>query len=249
MFLGGGAEIVMKSSRVILSCLISTLLAAVASAQWVQLTGNPVSIGSLPGGSLVFGDKEFSDIELFGIGTGGAITPDINSVFVQGGQDDATGNYGLRFWLSWNAFSGQTINADLNFKISVLPGYDDYFIKDVAMDITGASATGTGGVNIGETVWNASPFSDGNVIASLSCSKQYGDGGSFLVDYAEFAPVKAIWIYSKDISITGGTNGAAHLSAFFQFYSQVQQIPIPEPATIILIGLGSAIMLRRKRRR
>jgi hypothetical protein len=235
----------MKNSKIILSCyLISIMFVAAASAVWVPLTGDPVPISSLPDRTLTFGDKMLSEIYVFGSGTGGAIDPNANSVFVQGGQDDVTGNYGLWFLLSWNAFSGQTINATLNFKISILPGYDNYFIKDVAMDITGSSATGTGGVNVGETVWDA-PFPGGNIIASLSCSKQYGDGGIYLVDHSDFAvPVREIWIWSKDISITGGTDGSAHLSGLFQFYSQ-----IPEPATLVLLGTAGIWIFTRKKRR
>ncbi len=223
-----------------MGCLVIALLATAASAAWVPLTDR-VTLSSLlvQGSSFTFGDKEISEIELFGIGTGGAIAPDACSVFVQGGQDDVTGDYGLKFNLSWNAFSNQTVNATLSFKVSILPGYDEY-IKDVWLDITGSSATGTGGVNLGERVQNA----EGDIIASLSCSKQYNDGGAYLTDYADFDPLKAIWIRSKDISITGGTGtgGAGHLSEFYQFYSQ-----IPEPATITLLGLAGAIVLRRRR--
>jgi hypothetical protein len=233
---------VMKSSAVILGCLISVVFAAAASAQWMSLTGGPVPISSLQDGTLIFGDKKLSEIEVYGIGTGGALAPDACSMLVQGGQDTTTGNYGLWFLLSWNAFSGQTVNATLNFAISVLPGYDEC-INDVQLDITGVSATGTGGVNVGETVWNA-PFPDGEIIASLSCSKDASDGGAHLVDSATFAPLKEIWVFSKDVSITGGTDGSAHLSGLFQFYSQV-----PEPATITLVGLASVIMLRKRHRR
>jgi len=218
------------------------MLAASASAAWVPLTGDPVPISSLPDRTLTFGDKKLSEIDVFGFGTGGAIDPNADSVLVQGGQDSVTGNYGLWFQLSWIAFSGQNINATLNFRLSVLPGYDNYFIKDIEMDITGSSATGTGGVNVGETVWDA-PFPGGNIIASLSCSKQADDGGAYLVDYAEFAPLKEIWIFSKDISITGGTNGSAHLSGLFQFYSQ-----IPEPATLVLLGTAGIWIFTRKKR-
>ena len=233
---------VMKSSRFILSCLISILLVNAASAAWVPLTGPPVPISFLSDRPLIFGDKMLSEIDIFGFGVGGAINPTADSLFVQGGQDDVTGNYGLRFFLSWNAFSGQSINATLNFKISVLPGYDNY-IKDVEMDITGASATGSGGVNVGEIVRNA-PFPDGDVIASLSCSMQ--KSGAKLYDHQEFAPLKEIWVWSKDISITGGTDpdGSAHLSGLFQFYSQV-----PEPATIVLFGTASLWVLARKKQR
>ncbi len=229
----------MRGSRIILSCLIGALLATVASAQWVPLTGDPVSIGSLQGGPFIFGDKKLSDIGMSkGIGEGGAIAPTADSLFVQGGWDNVTGDYGVKFTLSWSAISNQTVSASLSFKVSILPGYDDYFIKDIAMYLTGVSANGTGGVHVSENVWDI-PF--GNVIASLSCSKQDSDGGAYLADYAEFAPVKEIWIYSKDISVTGGTNGSAHISEFYQFYSQ-----IPEPMTIALLGLGG-LMLRRRR--
>jgi hypothetical protein len=234
----------MKNSKIILSCLISITLAASASAAWVPLPDtNPVPINSLPGGSLIFGDKVLSDVYLFGSATEGAIKPDANSVFVQGGQDDVTGNYGLWFLLSWNAFSGQTINATLNFKVSVLPGYDANYIKDVEMVITGASATASGGVAVGETVWDA-PFPEGNVIASLSCAKQPDDSGADLIDHAEFAPTKEIWVWSKDISVTGGTSpdGSGHLSGLFQFYSQ-----IPEPATLVLLGTAGIWIFTRKK--
>ncbi|MFZ0034254.1 MAG: PEP-CTERM sorting domain-containing protein [Sedimentisphaerales bacterium] len=232
----------MKISSVILSCLIIAVLAISASAQWVPLTGAPVPISSLPDRTLIFGDKKFSEIDVFGIGVGGAIAPTADSLLVQGGQND--GNYGLWFLLSWNAASGQSINADLNFKVSVLPGSDEY-IKDVELVITGSSATGTGVVNVGETVWDA-PFPDGDVIASLSASKQAGDDGAYLVAHKEFVPRKEIWIFSKDISITGGTNGSAHLSGLFQFYSQTQ---VPEPATVCLLSIGGLILLRRRRKK
>jgi hypothetical protein len=160
-------------------------------------------------------------------------------MFVQGGKNSITGDCGLKFNFSWSAVSGQTVNATLSFKVSVLPGYDGY-IKDVRMDLTGAGATGNGVVDATENVQNAGD----NVIASLSCSKQYGDGGIYLVDHAEFAqPVREIWIRSKDISVTSGAGiGSAHISEFYQYYSQ-----IPEPATICLLGLGVLGLLRRRK--
>jgi len=234
---------VMKSSRVILGCLVSALLATAASAVWEPLTDR-VTLSSLQGGgSLVFGDKEISEFELFGFGAEGALDPNPDKMFVQGGWDTSSGDYGLRFNFSWVAGSYQTVNATLSFKVSILPEYDDRFIKDVSMYLTGAGATGTGMVSVVETVWDAS-FPEGNVIASLSCSKQDDDGGAYLVDSAEFAPLKEIWIFSKDISITGGTSGTGHLSEFFQYYSQ-----IPEPATVVLLGLGALGLIRRKQSR
>ena len=234
----------MKSSRVLLSCLISITLATAASAAWVPLTDNIPLSSLLPGGSLTFGDKELSEINLFGFSDGGALEPNPDKMFVQGGRNSVTGDYGLKFNSSWSAISNQKVNTTLSFKVSIRPGFDDYLIKDVWLNITGTSANGTGGVHVGETVWDA-PFFDpeGNVIASLSCSKQDGDSGAYLVDYDDFTPLKEIWIYSKDISVTGGTDGTAHLSEFYQFYSQ-----IPEPTTLVLFGTAGVWILSRKKR-
>jgi hypothetical protein len=157
---------------------------------------------------------------------------------VQGGYDDVTGDYGLKFNLAWDAGPGQTVNATLDFKVSVLPGYAANYIKDVNLDITGASANGTGVVNVNEFVRDVF----GNPIVNLNCSAWQDSPAAYLIDYAEFTPVKEIWIHSKDISITGGTNGAAHLSEFYQYYSQ-----IPEPATLVLLGTASIFIFTRKK--
>lgn len=236
----------MKSSRVLLSCLLSIVFASAASAAWVPLTDS-VPLSALPGGSLSFRNIEFSEFVLTGYGSGGA-DPDLDQMSVQGVQDVATGDYGLRFnEFAWYAGSGETVTVDLRFKVSILPGFDDYFIEDVWLNITGASANGTGGVHVGETVWDA-PFFDpeGNIIASLSCSKQDGDSGAYLVAHAEAEfdpPLKEIWIQSKDISVTGGTSGTAHFSEFYQFYSQ-----IPEPTTVVLLATAGVWILTRRKR-
>ena len=230
--------------NVLIAILITTLTIGSASAAWIPLTNDPVSLESLIGTSLIVGDKEFSEFDMFAFATGGAIAPNSDSVFVQGGMDDSTGDYGLRFLLSAVAGSGQMVNTTLQFKVAILPEprYENKFIKDISYHLTGASATDTGVVTSAETVWNA-PFPDGEVIASLSVSKQEGDGGVNLLDSAEFAPVRKIWIQCKDISVSGGTSptGSAHLSEFYQFYSQ-----IPEPATIFLLGFGGFLLKRRK---
>lgn len=230
----------MKESRLFLSFLISLIAATVASAVWVPLPGNPVTLSSLPGGALTVYDKEFSGFVLSADSTGGALPPNADTVYLQGGQDNTSGDYGLRFLLLLNVASNQSITADLTFKVSILPNYQ-YFIKDASMILTNASATGTGAVNVAETILDAPPPA-GNAIASLHCSKVYGDGGVNLRDYAEFDLIKDIWV-SKEISLVGGTSGTAHMSEFFQFYSQ-----IPEPATVLLFGLGALVLLRIRRR-
>jgi hypothetical protein len=229
----------MKSSRTILSCLISIMLAASASAGWEPLT-DKIPLSSLPGSSLPVGDKEFSEfhVDIVTV-SGGAFLPDPNTMTVQGVRDVATGDYGLRFnGFSWSAGSNQIITVDLSFKVSIQPGYDDYFIKDVWLYLTGAGAGGTGVVTAGENVWDH--FPGGTEIASLYSWCDANNAN--LSDYAAFAPLKEIYIQTKHISVTGGTNGSAHFSEFFQFYSQV-----PEPATLVLLGTASIWIFTRKK--
>lgn len=226
----------MKNPKFIISCLVSVMLVTAASATWVPIT-DEVLLSSLlvQGSSLIFGDKEISEF------SGSA--PDLNAIKVQGGKNSITGDYGLKFTCSLIAAPNETINATLRFKVSVLPGYDER-IKDVQLCLTGVSVNGSGIVAIGEEVWDRPFYTPGTVpIALLNCSKWKDSPLDYLVDHAEFAPVKEIWIYSKDISIKGGINGSAHLSEFYQYYSQ-----IPEPATLVLLGLGALSLLRRKRK-
>ena len=231
----------------IIGALVAVFACGSALGTIVPLTGDPVSLDSL-GGTLVAGDKVFSDISLFGIGQGGAIPPDEAAVFVQGVQDDVTGDIGLSFLLSWAAFQNQTVNANIDFKVSIVddPAYDSYFLTDVSLILIDASATSSGGVAASETVLDTPPGPAQNpALASVSVAKQDGDGGTQIIDDAIFAAVKEIWV-SKDISITGGTaaDGSAHLSGFYQFFSQ-----IPEPATIFLLGIGSLPLLYKKRKK
>jgi hypothetical protein len=243
--------------KALLSLAILVALAPFALGQSLSqsdtyevLTGDPVSLASLIGQELIVGDKVFAGFDLFGITSeGGALGPDPSLVFIQGVRDIISGDYGLRMLMAWNAGSGQFINANISFTVAILedPEWAEWYLKDVKMVLTGASATGNGVVNASETVWDG-PVGAGELLAALSCSSQEGDGGAYLAaayDWVEAGkdPAKKIWV-RKDISITGGVEGAAHLSEVFQFYSQ-----IPEPATLTLLAGGACLvgLSRRKR--
>ena len=223
----------MNRQTVSIAILVSLILTRLSFGAWIPLTGSLVPISSLPAGGLVVGDELFAGFDLTGVAEGGALTPTADTVLLQGGRDSVSGDYGLRFRLSWNAGPGQRVAiSSLTFNVSVLP--DAQPIKDVSLFLSLAGATGTGLVNADETVWDAP---HGNPIGSLSVFKEENDGGAFLVDYIEFEPRNEIHV-QKSISVAGGPNGTGFLSETFQFYSQV-----PEPATLLLLGIGSLSVL------
>ena len=160
---------------------------------------------------------------------------------MQGGKDDVTGDYGLKFLLDWDAGSGQSISVSIDYKVSILSGYDPYFIEGAWTLLSLAGATGTGVVAATETIWDE-PLPFGDWLATLSTAWQVGGTGLDLKDYANFAQVKQMWV-NNGITVTGGLSGTAKLNEVFQMYTQ-----IPEPATILLLGLGSLALLRIRKR-
>jgi len=233
----------MDKSKLFLSCLITVMLATAAPAAWVELT-DLVPISSLPGGVLVVGDKEFSEFEVTGLAQGGPPQPGADTVFVQGGQDNATGNYGLRFRLAWDAGVDQQINAEIKFQVSILPDYEEWFINDATLFLAAAGATGTGVVNAFGNIYDADFL--GNSLAALATSST-GAGFTHLIDHRQFClqgnqvQVKDIWVYTS-FTVQGGNAGTAGVHDIYELYGQ-----IPEPATVLLLGLGALALLRKRR--
>jgi hypothetical protein len=234
-------------------------------AAFVPLQNNgqdipPIPLSQIGPNGIVVGDKLFTNFKVVGFGFGGAVAPDLSSFLIQGGQNvdgnpSTPDDWGLRFLTAMNAGNGQTTNANLTFQVSVIPPPQrapdpGWHIKDVSMQLTGASATGNGVVNISETVYDGPSVLSDNLLASLSVSKQVNGPLADMKDHAEFDPQLAIWV-RKDISVTGGQVGAGHLSEFFQFYSQVF-IFAPEPTSWAMMSAGGVAVvlgawLRRRR--
>jgi hypothetical protein len=235
----------MKSALIFSIISISILLSSSAQAAWVPLTGDFTPISSVPTGGLVVGDKLFSGFDVIGIASGGAPEPSAMTVLVQGGQNDATGDYGLRLRLAWNAGADQLINASVNFKVSILPGYDPYFITDATLWLATASSAGTGLVQASENIYDADFM--GNSLLALGASAEDNDFGAFLMDsgdlmlHGNVSQFKDIWVRTG-VTVQGGSNGSAGLHEVFMLYSQV-----PEPATIIMLGLGALALVRKRR--
>jgi len=231
-----------KKSALFFSIIsISILLASPAIAELVP-------ISELSEGKLELGDKLFSEFEVTGIVQGGPPVPTADTVLVEGCEIE--GNYGLRIRVAMNAASNQLINANINFKVSILPDYDPWYITDAILWLPTAGATDEGLVTVNEMIYDAEYF--GNLLADeLDCKREPADGGAY--QYADDdlmlgdipAPQKVIWV-RMGICVRGGFEpdvGTANITEVFVLYSQ-----IPEPATILLLGLGSLALLRIRKR-
>ncbi|MHC4086045.1 MAG: hypothetical protein ACYSWZ_07385 [Planctomycetota bacterium] len=220
-----------KSLTLLIAIPISVSIFSTAYAAWSPLTGDPVPISSIPPGGLVVGNKLFTDFAVSGFAYGGPLTPSSSTILIQGGQNEATGDYGIRLRLVYNAGSGQFINASINFKVSILVGYDRFFIEGSALWLATASAAGTGLVQATENIYDADFM--GNSLTVLSTSVQEDDYGVFLKDssnlmlHGNIIEMKELWVRTG-ITIQGGINGSAGLHEVFLLYSQV-----PKQTTIL----------------
>lgn len=220
-----------KSLTLLIAIPISISIFSTAYAAWAPLTGDLIPISSIPGGGLVVGNKLFTDFAVSGFAYGGPLTPSSSTILIQGGQNEATGDYGIRLRLVYNAGSYQFINTSINFKVSIPAGYERFFIEDATLWLATASAAGTGLVQATENMYDADFM--GNSLTVLSTSVQEDDYGAFLMDSSNFMlhgnliQKKELWVRTG-ITIQGGTNGSAGLHEVFLLYSQV-----PKPTTIL----------------
>jgi len=222
-----------KSAVFFLSLLISILLASSAQAVLVP-------ISELPDGKLQIGDKEFSNFDVSGIVEGGPPEPTAATVEVEG---VVIGDwYGMRIRMAMNAGSDQSINAQINFKVTT----DEPWVLDEArLWLPSAGVTDDGLVTVSENIYDAQYF--GNLLTdNLFCSREVGVINLLRDDDVEWigTPLNEAWVYTG-ITVRGGFNpntGTADITELYMLYTQV-----PEPATVLMLGLGALALLRKRR--
>ena len=199
-----------------------------ALAQVTNLEDLIVNDGTITVGNLVFSNFEY-------LATGTA--PDAENVNVVGITDDDLGHFGLRFQGGFidlpgggasDALITYTVEtADPDFVIigAGIQGNPDIFGPGTAL----AAVTDTFLSQIEDA--NLSIFDDGNV-------QQLAD--SIFFDEA-FATIDV----QKDIVVIAGeTNLAAGISFVHQTYYLAE---VPEPTSLALMGIGSLLVMRRRR--
>lgn len=196
------------------------------------------------GYSCQVGDKIFSNFSYVSSAFGGALAVPAAGVTVDtlgpvgSGASVFSNDIGLQFNAGWNALAGQTTDSDIGFTVTVLGGaitIEDFGLAQVSGVLPNGSAS------VVENGCGPAPCTPSELAVMT-----FDSGGSNTQRVADtmFAPLGSVTV-SKDISVTGGTDGAAHLSLVSDTFSQV-----PEPVSMSLMGGGLALLgLVRLRRR
>jgi hypothetical protein len=177
----------------------------------------------------------FSDFALLGIPFGATPIP-ADQVTVNP-LNDASG-VGLEFLLDVSASSGDFL--DVSFGYNVAGAF-----SSAALAMTGATATDDGSVTAIKNFCVDAPFSF-SCPALIVSAFDPGLGLDDLLETTAFTTVLMLGIID-DIAVDG-TFGTAALSGSVanQFGRGTVVAPIPEPSTLLLVGSGLGLALRRR---
>lgn len=209
--------------------------AALACVQTAHAELLSVLINS--GGSITDGDKLFNDFTYLATGD----MPAASAINVVPYTDPVTGDFGLKFQGAFTTAPGTASDALVGFKVTSTDR--KMLIHDISLTGNPNVIDGNAGaISVTETALPENP----NVSLSIFALKP---GTTQLTDHTDFTHLYRSLHLQKDIlafSPLGG--GLPTLSFFTQTFSQRA---IPEPSTMLLMGLGLGTLMigvaRRKK--
>lgn len=197
-------------------------------------------------GGILVGDKLFDTFSVTKTEANGGLAPGAGAIAVTGVL--VNGELGLRFNGPWSAGSGQLADSTIRFHASIVEPElsQGFLISDNSLWMSAFGAANGGLASITENVYEFEP--PGNPATNQPIANKFvfyeNDNTKQLFDHKEFIPLPEIWII-KDVIVNGSSNGTgqAHISEFYQTFSQV-----PEPASLALVAGGVLLLARRRRR-
>jgi hypothetical protein len=218
----------MKAMSVKKVSLMVALLLAIPSAGWAGACGNAtLAAYDAPGFSCTIGPLLFSSFSYSSSASGGAIAPPDSGINVL--PVTLGGESGFQFSGAFLASSNQTADGVIGYSVTCQGcNLTDWLLSMVA------GATGTGSASVVEVATNGQ-----------SLFTFVGGGTNILSDSGTFTAGPTTGV-TKDIGVSGGTAGAAHLSVVDNLWSTSA---VPEPGTLAMFGsgiIGIAVILRRK---
>jgi hypothetical protein len=196
------------------------------------------------GGSLTSGDKLFNNWSFSAAGNVDILLTagDINVIPIT----DIDGNFGFRLQSGFFAGAGQFADYLISYRVTVTDPTKQ--IIDLHLVFNGIAIGAGANTNVVETAQGTGGF-----ITQLAVF--HAGGTNFdLSDEALFPGTPQSFLdVSKDIFLTGGTQGFAVISLIDQSFSQTGRTDgVPEPSTLALFGVGAGTLgflaWRRKNR-
>lgn len=202
--------------------LLTTIFLCIGCTAWAGTCAiGTLAIYDTAGFSCTLDGFTFSNFSYSASASGGASAPDAAGVAVTPITGTETG---LQFNAAWIVGSGQTEDAAIGYTVTC-----PSCITDLVLTMTGA-ATGTGIGGVAEQA---------GALPSLGVSTGGPSSAS-----ETFAPVSSLSV-TKDIGVSGGANGTAHISVVDNLFSRTA---IPEPSLLLVCtGLLGLIPLARRR--
>jgi hypothetical protein len=195
----------------------------------METRGGPIPLPSalppleVPGNFAIVANLKFSDFTYVTAPLG---SPPPDSGVTVSAFTSVPGEPGITFSGAFAAAAGQTVDYKIGYMVTTTDGS---LFTDALLSLGGfVNFGGTGSVSIGETITNV----DGHVISSVPF-QVFTPGQTS--DVTPLIPPTSTILVTKDILVTGGSNGAA-----FSFVNQgfSTNTSVPEPASLALLGIG-----------
>jgi hypothetical protein len=208
--------------------LVPSLLFLSYALQAADCVAGHMSDYDASGFSCSLNGVTFSNFVYTPVASGGAFAPPDSGVSVT--PQFVGDEFGFLFTAAWLVNSKQTDDSFFTYTAKCDPAC----ITDVALKFVGAAADG-GAASVVETTSNGV-----NLFATP---------GNPAPPPATFSPIGSIDL-SKDIGMSGGEDGAAHISAVYNFFSKTTTVPEPSlvllcTALFAMIAVGGRMARRR----
>jgi hypothetical protein len=194
--------------------MLSLLACLSAAVQAAQCSGGTLAEYTVSGFTCTLNDLTFHDFSYVSSAFDGAVAPGTSGVAVN--PEIIGGNGGFLFSSGWMAGPGQVDDSLITYTATC----KGCLIHNLILIMAGG-ASNTGLASVSETSTSVTP--NVNLIT----------GGTQLTDMTTFTTSVGSITLTKDIGVSGGTDGFATISAVSNLFSTVTTLT-PEPSLILL---------------